>query len=189
MPVAGDIDGKRSGGGEIDAEFSLGSRRGEDRDVWSDPHVAGGVWVVGEDPVDEPVADGEGQESGRWGEVIADGRASATEDCQACGDESAIGGSTDMRPVAVEVVTDAGAIAAVLDTACFSIWVDKSRFLSCGGYNFNAGGSAAAADAGALNVAGDGQLDFALWGRRFKGQRVRVMTRLPAIMLIGRQFM
>jgi hypothetical protein len=45
------------------------------------------------------------------------------------------------------------------------------------------------ADGGKLRVAGSGTLDFCLWGRLFPEQAVRVMKQLPAIMLIGRQFM
>jgi hypothetical protein len=93
------------------------------------------------------------------------------------------------KQVAVKVSTTAGAIAAVLDTACFSIWVDKGYFVTAGGYDFVAGGSAASADGGALKVAGGGRLDFCLWGRRFVGQDVRGMDQLPATILIGRQFM
>jgi hypothetical protein len=69
--------------------------------------------------------------------------------------------------VAVKVNTRMGAVAAILNTACFSIWIDEKLFERAGGTNFAAGGFALSADGGKLRVAGSGTLDFCLWGRLF----------------------
>ena len=49
------------------------------------------------------------------------------------------------------------------------------------------GGSACAADGREISVVGSGRVEFSFWGLSFS-EEVRVMTRLPDKMLIGRKF-
>jgi hypothetical protein len=91
-------------------------------------------------------------------------------------------------PVMVKVLFKDGARVAVLDSACYSIWVDKNAFWEMRGFEYDEGGGAWYADGSSLQVAGRGRLDFCLWGRLFRRLRVRVMQQLPSKLLIGRQF-
>jgi hypothetical protein len=185
MKVASHARGKRDGGEEFDAEFSLGTRLGaygkekNGLEGWKCGHLEDGVWVEGEDESEE-----------HWTQEHVESDEAEVEACMAC-DVEPLEESTwnDTEAVAVKVNTTVGAVTAILDTACFSTWFDELFFERAGGTNFAAGVFDLSADGGKLRVAGSGTLDFCLWSRLFTEQAVRVMKQLPAIMLIGRQFM
>jgi hypothetical protein len=146
---------------------------------------------VGEWPRWTDGSDGEGEDDG----VSTGWRSDEEEVCAACEEalpdtEAAEEDDDSSRPpVAVKVIVKDGARAAVLDSACYSMWVDKKAFWEMGRYEYDDGGSAWSADGSPLRVAGRGRLDFCLWGRLFRRVRVRVMQKLPSKLLIGRQFM
>jgi hypothetical protein len=109
---------------------------------------------------------------------------------EACSDaEDVEEDEASSRPIFVKVLVKYGARVAVLDTACYSIWVDKKAFGEMGEYEYDEGGSAWSADGSPLQVAGRGRLDFCLWGQLFRRFRVRVMEILPSKLIIGRQLM
>jgi hypothetical protein len=80
-------------------------------------------------------------------------------------------------------------VAANVDTACWSIWLNWKTFLAGGGTEFEKGEEANAAVGHSLDVAGRGKIDIMVWGRLFPGYQVRVMRTLPSRMLLGREFM
>jgi hypothetical protein len=109
---------------------------------------------------------------------------------EACSDaEDVEEDKASSRPITVKVLVKDGAIVAVLDSACSSIWVDKEAFLEIGGYEYDEGGSAWSADGSPLRVVGRGRLEVFLWGQLFRTVRVWVMEMLQSKLLIGRQFM
>jgi hypothetical protein len=117
--------------------------------------------------------------------------------CDGCGEEVSAIGDEDMaderedefgKRVAVKVSLPGTVVAANVDTACWSVWMDKATFEAAGGTDFQAGGEAVGADGRMLNVAGRGRIDFTLWGRLFPRYDVRVTDTLPSRMLIGRGF-
>ena len=72
-------------------------------------------------------------------------------------------------------------------TAALSIWVDRDVFIQNGGKVSMCEGTVEAVDCHRLKVEGVGMLTFELWGRMFDGE-VRVLSRLPHKLLIGRKF-
>jgi hypothetical protein len=93
------------------------------------------------------------------------------------------------KRVAVKVSLSGTNVAAQVDTACWSIWLDWKAFLAGGGTDFEGGGEVNAADGHSLDVAGRGRIDIMLWGRFFSGYQVRVMRTLSSRMILGREFM
>jgi hypothetical protein len=66
---------------------------------------------------------------------------------EACSDaEDAEEDEASSRPITVKVLVKDGTRVAVLDSACYSIWVDKKAFGKMGGYEYDEGGSAWSAD-------------------------------------------
>jgi hypothetical protein len=107
-------------------------------------------------------SDGEGREE----DVSTGWKLDEDEVCTAC--EEAWSATEDSEkdeeksrpPVTVKVLFKDGARVAVLDLACYSIWVDKKAFWEMGGHEYDEGGSAWSADGSPLQVAGRGRLDF-----------------------------
>jgi hypothetical protein len=94
------------------------------------------------------------------------------------------------KRVVVKVSLPGTVVAANVDTACWSIWLDWTTFWAAGGgTDFEEGGEANAADGHSLDVTGRGKIDIMLWGRLFPGYDVRVMRTLPSRMLLLREFM
>jgi hypothetical protein len=160
---------------------------GEEWDEWVD-----GRYNEGETVCDMPV-DECGDQGGVQGDKICD-----EESCDRCGKEVSAIGDKDMddereeefgKRVAVKVSLPGTMVAANVDTASWSIWLDWKTFLAGGGTNFEEGGEANAADSHSLDVAGRGRIDIMLWGRLFPEYQVRVMRTLPSPIFLGREFM
>jgi hypothetical protein len=66
------------------------------------------------------------------------------------------------RPITVKALVKDGIRVAVLDSACYSIWVDKKAFGEMRGYEYDESGSAGSADGSYLRVAVRGRLDVFL---------------------------
>jgi hypothetical protein len=143
-------------------------------------------WLAGEYEVEEHESDDHSDD----GSIPAE-RVCAVCDiaCLEANEETEEEPEDALTPVRVKIKVRDGDREALLDSACYSIWVNKREFQEMGGYAYEEGGSAQAADGQPLNVAGQGKLDFCLWGRLFRGERVRVMESLPSRILIGRRFM
>jgi transposase InsO family protein len=95
----------------------------------------------------------------------------------------------DVR-VAVRLLIKGQPLTAVVDTGAFNLWMDKRTFDQHGGEEFEPVQSGATAvDGKPLEVMGQGRVSFVLWGRTFRGMRVRVMRSMPSHMLIGRKFL
>jgi hypothetical protein len=56
--------------------------------------------------------------------------------------------------LALNVTLSGMVVAAIVDTACWSVWLDEATFYASGVTEFRAGGEAVGADGGMLNVAG-----------------------------------
>jgi hypothetical protein len=115
---------KTGRGEEFDAELSLGIRLGaygKDEtglEGWTGGHMEDGVRVEGEDESEE-----------HWTQEPVENDEAEVEAYMACEVEP-LEESTwnDTEAVAVNVNTTVGAVAAILDKACFSIWVDEKFF-------------------------------------------------------------
>jgi hypothetical protein len=136
--MASHARGKRDGGEEFDAELSLGIRLWayvKDKtglEGWTGGHLEDGVWVEGEDESEE-----------HWTQEPVDNDEAEVEACLACEVELLEEFTWNYtEAVAVKVNTTMGAVAAILDTAYFSIWIDEKVFERAGGTNFAAGGFA-----------------------------------------------
>jgi hypothetical protein len=88
----------------------------------------------------------------------------------------------------VAILLNGVATRASLDTACWDVWVEESKFKAVGGREFTEGGDAAGADGTMLLVAGEGTLTMTLWGGSVH-LRVRVMRTIPSKVLVGASFM
>jgi hypothetical protein len=151
-------------------------------------------WVDESDGEGENVCDIPGDECGDQGGVQGD-KICDEKSCDRCGDEVSAIGVEDMhderedefgKRVAVKVPLSGTEVAANVDTACWSIWLDWKTILAGGGTDFEEGGEANAADGHSLDVAGRGKIDIMLWGRLLPGYLVRLMRTLPSRMLLGR---
>jgi hypothetical protein len=111
-------------------------------------------WVDGSDGEGRNVCDIPVDECGDQGGV-QDDKICDEESCDRCGEEVSAIGVEDMdderedefgKRVAVKASLPGTVVAANVDTACSSIWLDWKTFLAGGGTDFEEGGEANAAD-------------------------------------------
>jgi hypothetical protein len=93
------------------------------------------------------------------------------------------------KMIAVKESLPGTVVAAIVDTAYWSIWLDWKSFLAGGGTDFEEGGETKAADGHSWDVVGCEKIDIMLWGRIFPGYQVRTIRTLPSLILLGREFM
>lgn len=74
-----------------------------------------------------------------------------------------------------------------MDTCARSIWVDRKWFLAHRGTIVDDANTATAADGHEMYVCGKGQLEFRMWGVRFR-EEVRVAVVFSSKLLIGSRF-
>ncbi len=82
-----------------------------------------------------------------------------------------------------------GSVSAVMDTGATSFWVDQKWPELRGGTFSDERITAEGADGSQLDVVGTGMLPwFSLWEMEIHNQVVKVMKRLPSLVLIGTEF-
>jgi hypothetical protein len=138
-------------GGEVEEKERQCGGTGEEWDEWVD----------GSDGEDENVCDIPGDECEDQGGVQIDTNCDE-ESCDRCGEEASAIGDEDMndereyefgKSVAVKVSLSGTVVAANVDTACWSIWLDWHTFLASDGTDFEEDREANAADGHSLDVA------------------------------------
>lgn len=79
---------------------------------------------------------------------------------------------------------------AVIDTAAFSTWIDRTLFESLGGkIRDDRPVKAADVEGKPISVSGEGVVNLNFWGARFENCLVRVMDNLPSGVIIGNKFL
>jgi hypothetical protein len=92
--------------------------------------------------------------------------------------------------IETKIVLSYGEERAVIDTGAYSVWVSRETFAAAQGYGLQYGGlHAKGVDGTPIEVVGEGRMDFELWGRKFMGTPVRIMSHMQSKVLLGRIFL